>query len=111
MPNAEAMTANLKGEEDKGETDGRGKCRTTLDMGYVTRWKLGPEEAIYHIYEVPLLLLVLGCRIVDRMDGREWKEGKTVAIELCRSRYIVQLYIPYPTMVPLYVTNINHIFS
>lgn len=44
------------------------------------------------------------------MDGQR-KRGETVAIELCRSRYIVQLCFPHPAASPVVnVTNTDDIF-
>lgn len=90
----------------------RRKCHVTLDIGCVTRWKLGPEETIYHIHTHLLRLLRLLRLLPSRWtaDRRERKEGETVAIELCRSRYIVQLcFLPASPIVN--VTNTGDIFS
>lgn len=43
------------------------------------------------------------------MNGRERKEGETVAIKLCRIRYIVQLCFPHPGPV-VNVMNADDIF-
>lgn len=46
-----------------------------------------------------------------RMNRRERKEGETVAIKLCRIRYIVQLCFPHPAAGPVVnVTNADDIF-
>ena len=45
------------------------------------------------------------------MDGWKRKEGETVAIKLCRTRYIVQLCFPHPAASPVVnVTNTDDIF-
>lgn len=45
------------------------------------------------------------------MNRRERREGETVAIKLCRIRYIVQLCFPHPAAGPIVnVTNADDIF-
>jgi len=44
------------------------------------------------------------------MDGRERKEGETVAIKLCRTRYIVELCFPHLAIPTVNVTNADDIF-
>lgn len=54
----------------RGQAEGR-KRRVTLDMGYVTRWKLGPEEAIYHIHTP-----ATSRRAANERTGG-WTDGRT----------------------------------
>lgn len=97
----------VKGNKTK-RTGGRAKtsCDVRRRMRYML--KIGPRRnsKIYHIH-TPATTSRRG----RRTDGRERKEGETVVIKLCRTRYIVQLCFPHPAAGPVVnVTNVDDIF-
>lgn len=88
------------GEKTKMSRDVRHRMRHALEIG--------PRRNNLSYPHMPPTLSQVGER---RMDRRERKGGETVAIELCRSRYIVQLCFPHPAASPIVnVTNTGDIF-